>query len=156
PENETEQEEETVDTEEEQEEQAETEEEIESAEEEEQSTTSVNSGGISLQSILLIVLSIIGLVIVSFMIITREIIKSWWLTRHWEKILEADNIEKAYLTIVTRLEKKGYQRQKDQTLRQYAAELKEQHSMEDFYQITLEYEQWLYMRNKKIDKNQWR
>ncbi|GAA0292830.1 transglutaminase-like putative cysteine protease [Gracilibacillus halotolerans] len=154
-ENEAEQEE-TLEEEEEQEEQVETEEEVETAEEEDESTATVGNNNISWLKVVLAVSVLIGIVLLLFVIIKRRTIRSWWLTKSWDRLLEDDDIEKAYLTIVTRLEKKGYKRQKGQTLRQYAVELKEQSGMEDFYQMTLEYEKWLYMKNKYIDKNQWR
>ena len=95
-------------------------------------------------------------VILFFLLLKRRAISNWWFKRNWHKLLEDGEVEKAYFMIVKRIEKRGYPRMNGQTLRQYAAGLQYAYEMTDFYHLTLDYEEWLYYKNKRIDKNQWR
>lgn len=134
------------------------EEEESSIEIEEEDKSTVNSSGIKVKwsIVILAILATIGITLLLMLILKRRTITNWWFKRQWSKLLDNGEIEKAYFMLTKRLEKKGYLRQNGQTLRQYAADLKDTYDLTDFYQITLDYEEWLYNKNIDMDINQWR
>lgn len=127
-------------------------------ESEEEDSPTVSSSGIKVKwsIVILVILAIVGSTLLLMLFFKRQAIGNWWFKRQWNKLLDNGEIEKTYFMLTKRLEKKGYPRQNGQTLRQYATELNDAYDMVDFYRITLDYEEWLYNKNKDVDINQWR
>ncbi|MFC4401709.1 transglutaminaseTgpA domain-containing protein [Gracilibacillus xinjiangensis] len=103
--------------------------------------------------IVVILLTIPG--IIAF--VKRYEIRDWYDKRKWANISKQMELDKGYLYVMSVLDKRGYHRQKGQTLRQYARSVDEQMGINEMMELTLIYEQYLYRKSDdKVDRNKLR
>ncbi|SER62779.1 protein of unknown function [Gracilibacillus ureilyticus] len=77
----------------------------------------------------------------------RREIRDWYDKRRWANISRQMELDKGYLYVLDALAKRGYQRQKGQTLRQYARSIDEQMGINEMMELTLIYERYLYRKS---------
>lgn len=120
-------------------------------EEDESALGSSRSSRINMPIKVMIVIGVILLVLLGgFSYWKRQEIRTWYLQKKWRKISEQLDIEECYHYLLKLLAKKGFNRNKGQTLRQYAKEVDETIGKSDMYDLTLLYEQYLY-RNGQVE-----
>ncbi|KAB8129890.1 DUF4129 domain-containing protein [Gracilibacillus oryzae] len=87
----------------------------------------------------------------------RKEIRDWYDKRKWGNIAKRMELDKSYLYVLDVLARRGFHRNKGQTLRQYARLIDEKMGINEMMELTLIYEQYLYRgSDEKVDKDKLR
>ena len=78
----------------------------------------------------------------------------WYYIRKFKRLNEDESFENAYVVLLKQLERMGFKRKEDQTLREYAKFIDDYFSTIQMTELTSQYEQYVY--GNQIKKGTWK